>query len=412
MILSISWRNVWRNKLRSAVVIIAVTLGIFAGIFATAFTVGMVEQRINSAIENEVSHIQIHHTKFLENYDVQYAINNADSVIKLIQKIPEVKAVSKRTKIQAMATTSATGSGIIINGINPKQEQQVTAIYKKIIDGTYFEQGKRNPIVIGEKLAKKLSARGGKVKIRSKIVITLQRPDGILTGSAFRVVGIFKTNNSGFDEMNVYVRNNDLVSLTDFDNTKTHEIAILLNENESTNKITEKLKLLKHFRNLNIMQWKEIQPDLGMLTDFMDKMLYIYVVIILLALSFGIINTMLMAILERQKEIGMLMAVGMNKIRVFSMIMLETIFLSITGGILGMIISSLCIWYFGNKGIDLSAYSEAYSSIGYSSIIYPEVDFDFYITLTLLIIFTAIVASIYPALRALRLKPAEAVRTI
>ena len=411
MILSISWRNVWRNKLRSAVVIIAVTLGIFAGIFATAFTVGMVEQRINSAIENEVSHIQIHHTKFLENYEVQYAINNADSVIKSIQKIPEVKAVSKRTKIQAMATTSATGSGIILNGINPKQEQQVTAIYQKIIDGTYFEQGKRNPIVIGEKLAKKLSDRG-RVKIRSKIVITLQRPDGILTSGAFRVVGIFRTNNSAFDEMNVYVRNNDLVRLTDFDNTKTHEIAILLNENESTNKITEKLKRLKHFRNLNIMQWKEIQPDLGMLTDFMDEMLYIYIVIILLALSFGIINTMLMAILERQKEIGMLMAIGMNKIRVFSMIMLETIFLSITGGILGMIISSLCIWYFGNKGIDLSAYSEANSSIGYSSIIYPEVDFDFYITLTLLIIFTAIVASIYPALRALRLKPAEAVRTI
>jgi ABC-type lipoprotein release transport system permease subunit len=158
------------------------------------------------------------------------------------------------------------------------------------------------------------------------------------------------------------------------------------------------------------MTWKELQPDLGMITEWLDVMLYVIMVIILLALGFGIVNTMLMVVMERVKELGMLMAIGMNKIRVFSMIMLETIFLSITGGVVGMIISALLVNYYGEAGISLESFSKGFEAIGYSPVLYPEIGVQFYLTITFLIIVTAIVACIYPALKALKLKPAEALR--
>ncbi len=428
MIWSIAWKNIWRSKVRSLVVMIAVTLGLFAGIFSAALMNGMMQQRIDAAISNEISSIQLHNPKYLENSEIQFSIKNADDLVAKIEKMPDVKAVSKRIKLSAMAKTARTGTGVTIYGIDPDQEKRVTEIYSKICDsaslvdnrhfsdparidrylkdscGTYFENAKRNPIVIGERLAKKL-----KVKIRSKIVISLQRVDGTPTEGAFRVIGIYKTNNTMFDEMNIFVRAVDLENLTSLDSTTAHEIAILLNDDEKTNEI--KSTLQTEYPKLDVMTWREIQPDLGMMTEYMNYMLYIFIIIILLALGFGIVNTMLMVVLERIKELGMLMAVGMNRSRVFRMIMLETIFLSITGAILGMIISSLVINHFATAGIDLTAWAGGLEAIGYNAVLYPSINMTFYIGVTVLVILTGILASIYPAIKALGFNPAEAVRS-
>lgn len=406
MINSISWKNIWRNKLRSLVVITAVTFGILAGVFSAGLMNGMVERRLRTAIELETSNIQIHNPKYLENKDLLFFINNADSLISEIGKIPEVKAVSKRMKVMAMANTSSSGTGIIANGIEPEKEKMVTGIYNKIMDsaGTYFEGVKSNPVLISQKLSEKL-----KLKVKSKVVITLQATDGTMVSGAFKVVGIYKTSNSLFDEMNIFVRFNDLASLTTFDKTKAHEIAILLKDTKLSDDVA--LKLTRHFPNLDIMTWKEIQPDLGMTVEFLNIMLYFSLIIILLALGFGIVNTMLMVVLERVKELGMLMAVGMNKARIFKMIMLETIYLSLTGGIAGLILGIISIQIFQHTGIDVSAYGEGFSAIGYDSMIYPTIGWDFYLGTVILVILTGIIASIYPARKALKLNPAEAVRT-
>jgi ABC-type antimicrobial peptide transport system permease subunit len=136
----------------------------------------------------------------------------------------------------------------------------------------------------------------------------------------------------------------------------------------------------------------------------------IFVIIILVALSFGIINTMLMAIMERVREIGMLMAIGMNKGKIFLMILFETLFLSVTGGILGLLFSWILINITGITGIDLSVLAEGLNSMGYSSFVYPELDFYYYALIGLLVVATAVFASIMPARKALKFNPAEAVR--
>ncbi|PLX04880.1 MAG: ABC transporter permease [Marinilabiliales bacterium] len=406
MIWSISWKNIWRNKLRSLIVVIAITLGLLAGVFSSALMNGIIERRIRAAIENEVSHIQIHNKNFMENIEIGYNINNANEILDKLASFPEVKHVSKRMKITAMANTPSQGTGVNLIGVYPEKEKQVSSLYKYINDssGTYFDAKKKNSIVVSQKFADKLN-----LNLRSKVVLTFVGTDGTLTGAAFKVVGIFKTSNSAFDEMNAFVRFDDLARLTNFDTSSAHEIAILLNDKNQTNEVAA--KIASAFPQQSTMTWLELQPDLGMIAEFLNLWLYVFVIIILLALGFGIVNTMLMAVLERVKELGMLMAVGMNKKRVFSMIMLETIFLTLTGGALGMLVGAVVVYVTGETGIDFSAYAEGFSAIGYESIVYPTIGIDYYLGVTSLVIITGVFASIYPARKALKLNPSEAIRT-
>ncbi|MCF6184123.1 MAG: FtsX-like permease family protein [Bacteroidales bacterium] len=406
MLISIAWKNIWRNKLRSAVVIIAVTLGLIGGIMSVGIMFGSSDQRIKDALNDYVSEIQIHHPKYSENNEAKYIIKNSDNAEKIISEIPGVKSVCSRMKIIGMANSPEAAVGIVINGINPEREKKVTDIYTKIPDslGTYFKNTKRNPVLISSKLAEKLN-----LHLRSKVVLTFQEKNGTMTGGAFRVSGIYKTNNSMFDETNIFVKKEDLARLTLFPENTAHEIAVRITDKKQLETI--KADISKKYPDLSVMTWKELQPDLAMVTDFMNQMMAIFMIIILSALGFGIVNTMLMVVLERIKEIGMLMAVGMNRIRVFTMIMLETVFLSVVGGGIGMAVSAILLNYFGRVGMSFSSVSKGLESFGYSAVIFPKVETSFYFMLSFLIILTGIIASVYPAIKAVKLNPAEAVRT-
>lgn len=403
MIWSVSWRNVWRNKTRSMVIITAIALGVFAGVYTIAFMFGWVNQRVNTVINTEISHIQIHQPEYIETNDVHDNIPDINQLQSSIEKKPEVDAVSARVLSTCMISSAETGSGVQLVGINPENEQQVTNLHEKLIEGSYFEETKKNQLVIGKKLADKL-----KVKLRSKVVVTLTEMDGTLTGGAFRITGIYQTANSEYDERKAFVRASDLKNLIKIDENAGHELAILLHENNMEQKIADQLKA--EFPNLEVMSWLEIMPDMKMMNESMNLMMYIFVVIILLALGFGIVNTMLMVILERIKEIGMLMAIGMNKIRVFTMIVLETVYLSITGGITGIVLAVILTTITNKTGLDLSLWAEGLNSLGFDAVIYPEIGFDAVIVVTFLVIITGVIAAIYPARKAIKLKPADALR--
>jgi len=403
MIPSFAWRNLWRNKLRSFIIIGAVTLGIFAGIFLTAFTNGMVNSRIQSIISTEMSHIQIHQPGFLDNDQFSLVIANADSVVNLVRETPDVVAASKRIIINSMVASAETGTGVKIIGIDPENEIKVTDLSSKIFSGKYIDSADRNPVVISERLAQKL-----KVSLKNKIIITVQDVNKNITGGAFRIVGIFRTDNSMFDEANVFVRGTDLSRLTGLKGHEAHEIAILLNKNE-TDDVTKILSGM--FPNLEVKSWKQLSPEAGYLVSAMNQYMFIFIIVILIALCFGIINTMLMVIMERIHELGMLMAIGMNRVRVFAMIMLETVFLSLTGGISGLIIGYTAIKYFAKAGINLYFWKEAFSELGYSAYIYPVTDTKTMAITVILVMIAGIISALYPAYKALKLNPSEAIRT-
>ncbi len=407
MIWIIAWKNIWRNKVRSLVVILAIVFGLFGGVFSSAVMKGMVEQRIKEAVSRETAHIQIHSPKYIDDNDIQYTIDG--EALKLEQKLdslPQVKAWSSRIKFLAMANSANAGTGVMIFGIDPEKEQQVTEISAMICDscGIYLNGEKSNQIVVGKALAKKL-----KVRLRSKIVLTFQDQEGNLTGAAFRICGIYRTNNSVFDEMNVFVRKADIASLLVMSPQEYQELVVSLFDPDQMAVVQE--ELTDTFPGLLVRTWKEIDPMIGMMADFTTVWLYLFMGIIMLALGFGIINTMLMTILERTRELGMLTAIGMNKRRVFLMIMLESVYLSLTGAAIGMALGYLLTLYTSYTGIDLSNFAEGFEKIGYNPIMYPYLDLNYFITLTLMVICIGILASIYPARKALKLNPAEAIRT-
>ncbi|MFB6318563.1 ABC transporter permease [Saccharicrinis sp. FJH54] len=472
MIWSIAWKNVWRSKRRSLVVIIAVTIGTIAGVFTAGLMKGWVDQRIKSAIFTEVSHLQIHNKNYLINEELKYTVPHPDKLIQFLQNSPEVKAYSNRLKIMAMASTSLGNTGLKLQGVHLRDEEAVSDIYQKIQPdgGTFLQPDQKNRVVISDKtaeqlriktytvtdevldslnklevppsaisiletikgtryntkklfqskleeiLSKKDQNKFGRVitetsrhyRLRTKIVFTFTGEDGQMVYQAFRVCGIYKTTNTMFDQMNAYVRYDDLLDLAGFNSNVFHETAVILNNGNDLKQF--KNALTDKFSDLSILDWKELAPDAGMLSQYMNFYYYIIMGFILFALAFGIINTMLMAILERLKELGMLLAIGMNKRKVFSMIMLETIFLTLVGAIAGMILGAVVIYITGRTGINLSSVGEGMEAMGWAAVIYPGIEWHFFFGITLMVILTAILSSVMPARKALKLKPADALR--
>lgn len=403
MLFSISWRNVWRNKLRSSVIITAIALGICAGIFSSAFYKGMADQRIEKAIKTEISHIQIHKPNFRQANDITKYIPESDKLVNKIRQLPDVSGVSQRIIIFSMASSAETASGVKISGIMPEEEKRVTNLNTKLTEGNFFEEQKRNPILVGWKLAEKLN-----VKLGSKIVLTMQDINNNIVAGAFRIVGIFDTANGAFDESNVFVRFNDLQRLMEMPEHAAHEIAILADNNDLVPKVLKEVKAVAG--DLEVMSWSQLSPEMNYLNEAMDLYMYIFIIIILFALLFGIINTMLMVVLERIKEIGMLMAIGMNRLRIFMMIVLESIFLSLTGGVVGVLLGAGVSKYFESHRIDLSMWGEVYQDLGYDPYVYTSLQFPLLINVTVLVILTGIIASLYPAYKALQNDPADALR--
>jgi len=403
MIGPIAWKNIWRNRVRSGVIISAITIGMFAGVFTVTFYKGWINQRLEAGVGTEVSHIQIHHPEFSENFDLKNSILDAKNRSEEISRLEYVDGVSPRMVVQAMIASSETGTGVKILGVDPEKEKAVINLYTKIPDGKYFEGVKRNPILIGKKMAEKL-----KVKLHSKLVVTLQDSQGHLTSEAFRVCGIYSIGNGMFEEMNVFVLKSDLARFVQLDESVSHELLVHLKNTDQLDANTQ--MLAENHKDLLIQSWKQMAPELGLLNDYGNVYIYFFIVIILLALGFGIVNTMLMAVMERVKEIGMLMAIGMSKFRVFWMLMLETVLLTLTGGCFGIVLGIGVTLATMKSGIDLSFYSKGLEDMGYSSLVFPEIELDMIFVIVLLVLITGLIASIYPARKALKYKPAEAIR--
>jgi ABC-type lipoprotein release transport system permease subunit len=403
-IASIAWRNVWRHKLRSSVILSAVAIGICAGVFSWAFYTGMMNQRVETAIATESSNIQIHQPGYLEDPEIKKFLVHGYELTGEISRLPGIKGVSGRILANAMATSAEQGTGVIVVGIDPEKDKKVTNIYSKITKGNYLENSGHNPVIIGKKLAQKL-----KVKERSKIILTLQQTDGTLTKAQFRVAGIYDITNNVYEEMNIFVNAKDLSELLQLQSGVYQEIAVKVTDNA---KEMETFDLLRtKYPALDVKSWRELMPEVSVAEESIDISMIIFMIVILAGLSLAIVNTMLMAVLERIKEIGMLMAIGMNRKRIFRMILLETTFLTFTGTAIGIVIAVLLSAFFHHTGIDISMGTEVYESLGYDSFIYPVLSPKIVIYVTFMVILASILSAIYPALKALRLKPADAIRS-
>lgn len=403
MLLSLAWRNIWRNKRRSFIIIAAIAVGLLCGLFASAVMFGMGDSLINTTIDRDLGHIQIHTRSFEDDRLLTDTIPLAKSILDEVKSQQNVTGVSARLMIEGMISSATSSGGVRITGITPADEKNITTIHKKIVTGSYFESDDANQILIGQKLAENLGIRE-----RSRLVLSFQGLDGTIIYGAFRVSGIFKTESSMFDRSTVFIKEDELLALLG-SGPIYHELAIRVNTVQNVDSLYKTLKA--NYDHLSVKDWRELAPELKLMDDMIGVQLNIFLAVILFAMLFGITNTMLMSVMERVREFGVLMAVGMKRRKVFAMIILETIVLSFVGGAIGMILASLTIAYFNFAGIDLSAFAIGLSEFGMESILHPTLPLYFYVSITIMILFTAIFSAIYPAIKAIRLKPATAIRT-
>lgn len=380
----------------------AIIAGLWAGILVSALTNGWIQQRFDNLIQEEITHAQVHHPEFLTERDVSMYVPDTDEIFSFLDSDERVQSYAGRTLSDGMIQSPLTSSGVQIRGVQTDRERSTTTFHENVIDGEYLDSEIRNPILLGEKLAEKLN-----VEIGNRIVLTFQDLDNELTSASFNISGIFKTASTPYDERNVFVKAEDVQEL--LGGAVYHEIAMMLQDEELADGVTTDLN--NAFDNISAESWYELSPELRYITDMGGNLIVYIMGVIMLALAFGILNTMLMAIFERMKELGMLLAIGMSKLRVFLMIMLESVILTLSGAVAGLILTYFTLEYVGEKGFDMTSMGgESMAQFGYDAVVYPVAYTSDYITTIILVVITALLAAIYPAIKALKLKPGEVVR--
>lgn len=396
MLFRIAWKNIWRNRTRSLVLIAAVVLGLWGGLAMVSFSLGMMDQRARDQIETLISHAQIHHPEFREERKVEFVIPEGEQVLSEIQQNDDIVGATGRSLAMGMLASPRKSIGVMATGVMPESEAIVTKLDGKIVEGKYFPEKARNPILISKRAAKLLN-----IKLRSKVTLTSQNAEGEMVASAFRVSGLFETIDAKYDEANAFVRVKDLQKMLG-QKGEIHEIAILLNSKEEVLPI--QAELAEAYPEIKVENWKEVSPEMSMMADSMDQVIWIFVGIVVIGLFFGIINTMLMAVLERKEETGMLMAIGMKRAQVFKMILWESTLLSLVGVPLGILLTQITVGIMGNVGLDMSAFSEGLAQMGMSTKVYPMMEPRYYVIVAIQVFLVAILGSIYPAFKAVGIK--------
>jgi putative ABC transport system permease protein len=404
MLLTIAWRNIWRNKRRSLIVITSVVVGMIAILYNDALSIGMVTQIFENQIGSHVAYIQIHRKGFNDNKVIQTSIDDPDSVKAILQQNAGILSFSQRVVTFGLLSSALNSSGGMIVGVEPDKEQRVTTIKRSIVHGHYLT-GAKHEVVIGQRLAGKLG-----VGLGDKVVGMASTMNGSVGSDLFRVVGIFETASSEFDKSYMYISLANAQEMLEM-GKRISEFAIITKQREQVETVKNELAK-KLGERYEVLSYADLMPLMLSQIEIYKESLYIVYLIVGLAMIFGIINTMLMSVYERIQEFGVLMAIGMKNSRLFSMVLAEALFLGTVGAAIGMLIGYGLYIPLSTHGINLSMFSDSLSSFGVGSVIYPVLSTSTIVETLIVVPLIAMLGALYPALKAVRLVPINAIRYV
>lgn len=400
LLLILAWRNLWRHKRRTGIMLAAITIGTWMMLATAAFTVGMVNQQLDDAIKNLTGHIQIHHAKYRDDPSIEHIISMERQDLERRMEVKGIKQWAARVRVPAMVNSERDSSGVTLLGIELQNELGLSFIAEAVDEGRYLHGSDDDGIVIGARLAEKLETGLGK-----RIVIMTQDINNELVSRGFRIVGLYHADISS-NELNFVFTGlataQELLQL----NGQVSEIAITVKDENELERITQSLN--SRFPLQEVVNWKTMLAVLYSSFEIFDTVLLIWYLIIFLAMSFGIVNTILMAVYERTRELGLFQALGMQPREIILQIVLEAAILLGIGLAIGNFLVLLTLWGFAD-GIDLSAYARGMESFQLNSIVFLSLKFSDVFTANMLVIVLGIITSLYPARRAARLNPIEAI---
>ena len=405
MLVTVAWRNLWRNHRRTLIMLTAIAIGLWGMIWMTALMRGMVDQMIDSSISTLSGHIQIHAEGFLDDPSIERSMPPASDNPALLALLdsPRVTHWSERIRVPAVIRSERDVFGVTLVGINPQQENGLSFIADSVTEGEYLADTHDSHVLIGRKLLERLETKPGR-----RIVLMSQDPDNNIAERGFRIGGIFDTDLQATETSYVFTGIETARALLKMGNGVS-EISLLGPDYRNLDALAADVRAAAG--EADTKTWLELDTYMASMLDVMDGVIFVWFGIIFLALSFGLVNTLLMAVFERTREIGLLQALGMPPGNILTMVLVESVIMLLIGLAAGNLLSWLTILPI-QDGIDISAVAAGLEWAGMSSTLLPAVKSPDVLLANAIVLLLGIAASLFPAWRASRKVPVEAITRI
>jgi len=403
MLFKLSWRNIWRNKRRTIITMLAIAVGVAMEIGTWGLVDGIFIQMEETLTNGNMGHFQIHRAGYLKDPSIFNSFELTPQVKQSVESNEFISAYSFRSFGYALASVLEKSAGVEIIGIDPEKENSITGLKKKIVRGNYLTHPKE--VVIGNALATDLNATIG-----SELVVMSQATDGSIANDIFHVVGIFNMGLDQGDRMRVYMDTKDFGELFVMPG-RIHEIAGRATDVTLVDSCVNRQKQLLSPTDYDIQSWHEISPTLYQMLKSSEASSYIMVLIIFLVVATLILNTMMMSIFERQKEIGVMMSIGVRRYKLISMIVVEGFWLVVISTVAGLGIGLYLDYLLIHYGWDLRWIASSdieMMGVSLEPVFYGKIDVTHIAASCVMMIGMTVTLCFYPAFRMIKKTPVEA----
>lgn len=403
----VALRNLARNPRRALLTLGALGAGLTAYLFLSALTQGFFLQMRDNATNLLTGHVQIEVKGFRDDFDAKLALAKSDEILARVRAQPAVAAAAPRLQAMTMASSPTQTEPVMLYGVAPDAERSVTRLHEALREGKYLSSGKAREIVVGRGLAERLGVRLGE-----KIVVMAPAADKSLGSAALRVVGIFETGNDVFDR-NTALTNlgaaRELLGVPQ----EVATVAVRLNDIDALDTAAADLGTTLTAPDQQAVTWKILLPQVVQMLELIRVNLFVILVVVFAVVALGVVNTLLMAVLERTREFGLQLALGTRPGQIVRTVLYESLVLAVIGLAVGALVGALIVGYYHTLGFDMTAYAAALKSIpGMTGVVYPTIVIgDVWLPVAALFL-TSLVAALYPAWRAARLDAVQALRHV
>jgi ABC-type lipoprotein release transport system permease subunit len=402
MIFQMGWRNIWRNKRRTAVILTAVIIGVWSMIFLGALMRGMSDRMRQNGIATLTGHIQIHRVGFRKDPVIENRITSPEQVYRSMDALPAGAKWSERIRVNAVAGNARHSAGVTLVGIDPAREAGVSFIGNAVQKGRYLKQTDPLGIVVGEALVRKFETRLG-----HKLVLMSQDAHGEIASRAFRIVGIYRAELESTEKQFVFVHIDAAQKMLGVGDDIC-EVAVLLDSHRQVDETAARIRKLLPGNVYTVETWKELLPIVRAMLEMHDSFIFIWFLAVFIAMGFGLVNTILMAVFERIREFGLMRSLGMRSRLVVAEVLAESFVVLVIGMAAGNALGLLSVLALSAHGIDLSAFSAGMEFVGMSRIVFPVLAARDVVTANVTVFFMGLAVSVYPAAKAARISPVEA----
>ena len=402
MIWAMAWRSIWRNSRRTLITASALALGVatMSGMFA--LTDGMVDRMVRIVTDSRLGEAQIHADGYRETKDETLLIRETAAVIKRIGENAKITTAAPRVWGEGILAIADRTRGVLIAGIDPQAEAKLTNWDSRLVKGQYLRGP--NQVMLGHELAKRLD-----VELGAKMVVTVANIEtGEPTTELVRVQGILQTGDAELDRQTAIVELSmaqRMLGVSD----KVHEIALRVNVDDRGDEASIQAAIASlQSDGLTVLPWHQINKMIAQMHRMMDTWMNAIVYFVFIIIAFGVVNTISMSLLERQREFGVMRALGTSGVNLASQVVVESFWLGVVGAVPGVILGLVLSWLSAEYGYDFSG-TTAYG-MSFSEPIYGTVNVVSTIRVAFIFTFLTTLVSVFSALRAARIDPVEAMR--